>query len=70
MKSRDASLFQTKQVMRDLQTAPAMISQYEENEDDPDYVDISDAAVNSDNDRYIINYQFPFTSDAIVERNN
>ena len=33
--------------MRELHTAPAMISQHEESEDDPDYVDISDADINS-----------------------
>ena len=38
---------QTKQVMRELHTAPAMISPHEESEDDPDYVDISDADINS-----------------------
>ena len=42
---------QTKQLMRELHTAPAMISQHEESEDDPDYVDISDADINSDHEQ-------------------
>ena len=37
--------------MRELHTAPAMISQHEESEDDPDYVDISDADINSDHEQ-------------------
>ena len=37
--------------MRELHTAPAMTSQHEESEDDTDYVDISDADINSDHEQ-------------------